>query len=104
MDDEPIKLEELESELRGLIKGQFSSLTLSFNDDSGPNYSSVKDWIDRGPEDAGADYVSAEERDAAIRKNSCWELQWYPDTPNGFNRIKASSLPALFAYLRDLED
>lgn len=104
MDDAPIKLEELEIELRELLKGEFSSLTLSFNDDNGPNYSSVKDWIERGPAEAGADYVSPEEREAAIRKNSCWELHWYPVTPVGSCSIKASSLPALFAYLRDLED
>lgn len=40
-------------------------------------------------------WVSPEERAKAIATNELWTLQWYPDTPIGFNLLAASSLDAL---------
>lgn len=100
MDDEPIKLQELEADFRRLLKGQHSSLAISFNDGNGPNYMSVREWVDAG-EDEG--FISPQEQEAACRRNSCWTLQWYPDTPVGFCRVSASSLPALIDYIRNLD-
>ncbi len=86
----------IEAKLRGLLKGEHSSLILSFNDASGPKYSTVKEM----DEDGGhGDWVSDEERDRAYAANSEWVLQWYPDTPIGFYAIRASSLSALFAAI-----
>ena len=94
-DDPPIKLIELEMELRALMTGEFSSLTLSFNDLHAPSYMSLADAADDY-----SDWVSDEERTLAINRNSAWMLQWYPESPVGFNRLCASSLLALFDGLR----
>ncbi len=40
-------------------------------------------------------WVSEEEKQKAIETNDCWTLQWYPNTPTGFNMLSASSLEAL---------
>ncbi len=65
--------------------------------------------LDNGPQLADAindgdfahtDWVSDDERDAAIRTNRCWVLHWYPNTPVGFCSIAASSTEALIAYFR----
>ena len=98
------ELEKLELELRGLLKGKQSSLTLSFNDDNGPNYQTVAESIE---EDEGREkgtqwyrFCSPEERQECCNTNSIWTLQWYPDTPVGFYSISAPTLNRLFAFLR----
>jgi hypothetical protein len=47
------------------------------------------------------DFVTAVERQKAIETNELWELRWYPDTPVGFCRKRAASLPALAAWLQN---
>lgn len=96
-------IEELEAMLRGLLKGEFSSLHLTFNDGNGPNYMSVKDWLTEGPEWAQGDWVSDDEREKGIATNSMWQLQWYPDTPIGSYTIAASSLTALVRHMANEE-
>ena len=88
-------LDQLESELRSLLKGQFSSLTLSFNEGNGPNYQTVEDYVTDDNWGSKTEWVSDEEKRRAIEKNSMWEIHWYPDTPIGFYRLAASSLEAL---------
>lgn len=58
-------------------------------------YESVSEWIIRNDHDEHYDWVSDEEKQNAIKNNEIWTLQWYPDTPGGFNAIVASSLSAL---------
>ena len=41
------------------------------------------------------DFVSEEEWQKAIKDDSVWTLQWYPDTPIGFHMLYASSLEGL---------
>lgn len=94
----------LEASLRSLLPGEHSSLTIGFNDDHAANYVTAQEWFDewghyQGGDKDYIDWASEEERLKALRENSVWTLQWYPNTPIGFNRIGASSLPALFAYL-----
>jgi len=88
---------ELEASLRKLLKGEFSSLSISFNGHA-PNYHDAaqasKDGI-LGLDDD--DWVSPEEKDRAIAGNCVWEIQWYPNTPIGFYRVAASSLAACVA-------
>jgi hypothetical protein len=64
-------------------------------------YETLERWLDsrEGTDQAEFDWVSPEEREKAIREDSVWELQWYPDTPVGSYSIAASSLEALEAYL-----
>ena len=46
-------------------------------------------------------FVSPEEWHKAVAEDSVWVLQWYPDTPIGFNRIAASTLEAIEIKLRE---
>jgi hypothetical protein len=46
-------------------------------------------------------FVSMEEWDKAVREDSVWTLQWYPDTPIGFYLIAASSLEAIQQALKE---
>lgn len=92
-------LVQLEAALLSLINGEFSSLSLSFNEGNGPNYQTVEQEEADG---AGfGDWISEEEREKGIAENSKWVLQWYPSTPIGFHAVAASSLPALFKHMHD---
>lgn len=52
-------------------------------------YESIEHFYDK------ADFVDEPEWNKAIAENSVWSLQWYPDTPIGFNIICAASLERL---------
>jgi len=47
------------------------------------------------------DFISIEELAKAIAEDSVWVLQWYPNTPVGFNRIAASTLEAIQQWLKE---
>lgn len=93
------ELDALEAKLRGLLKGQYSSLSLSFNKGPGPNYMTVAQEEEQG--DSFGDWVSEEERQKGISTNSKWVLQWYPNSPVGFHDLAASSLRALIEAIPD---
>lgn len=95
-------MQSIEAELRSLLKGEFSSLILSFNDSPAMNYATVEQY-ETNYGDSVSTWVSEEERAKGYAENSMWTLHWYPNTPNGFYDIAASSLPALFEGLRKLE-
>jgi hypothetical protein len=42
-------------------------------------------------------WVSPEQMQKAIDTNECWFLQWYPETPIGFNILSAADLDVLLA-------
>jgi hypothetical protein len=88
-------MNELEKLLRGLLKGEHSSLTLSFNEHCA-SYQNAAEAESVGDFEH-FDWVSEDERKAAIAANSVWVLHWYPNTPVGFRALGASSLPALLA-------
>lgn len=102
-------LEALERDLRGLLNGEHSFLSIGFNDGHAPNYATAQKWHDEcgfygGGHGADvSEFVSEDERAEALRTNSVWSIQWYPETPVGFCDLKASSLPALFAAIRALK-
>lgn len=86
----------LEQKLRGLLKGEFSSIHIGFNDEHSCNYCSAQKYADEyGQYEPGDMWISDEDRTLALRTNSVWSIQWYPDTPVGFYRKYASSLPKL---------
>ncbi|MFD2248877.1 hypothetical protein FHS82_000986 [Pseudochelatococcus lubricantis] len=91
----------LETTLRSLLRGQYSSLTLSYNDHSA-DYKSAAQAEPYG-EFKDTDWVSDAEREKAIATNSVWRLQWYPNTPVGFIAIHASSLSALIEYVENMD-
>jgi hypothetical protein len=79
-----------EADLKKLLEGEFSSLSITFNDHAG-NYCSAAQAIDLGLYDH-VDWVSDAEKQKARDNNSVWVIQWYPSTPVGFNAVAASSL------------
>lgn len=97
-----------ESLLLGLLKGEYSSLTIGFNDDHACNYVKAEGWRDEYGFYTGDDkdriaWVSDDEREKAIADNSVWTLQWYPRTPVGFECLGASSLSAILALIENKE-
>ncbi len=44
------------------------------------------------------DWPSPEERAKAIDRDEIWTLQWYPETPIGFELVAAASLEALLEF------
>ena len=41
------------------------------------------------------------EIEKAIETNEIWSIQWYPDTPVGFCKVFASTLPAALQFIAD---
>lgn len=90
--------------LESLFPRHDCELILSHNTHKN-NYQTIEQWEkdlkacsnedDADPVKFG--WVSVEQRDKAIAKNSVWELHWYPDTPIGFFRIFACDLDVLLA-------
>jgi len=93
-------IEQIERQLRGLLKGEYSQLILTFNDFAS-NYVTAKQWDEELSDAFHGDWVSEDEKQKALATNSVWTLQWYPDTPVGFFAIHASSLAAIFAHIAD---
>lgn len=86
-----------------LLSGPHSSLHIGFNDDHACNYATAQEWHDewgfyRGDENDRIDWASEGERLRAIQTNSVWTIQWYPNTPVGFNCVGASTLDAAVKY------
>ena len=50
------------------------------------------------------DWVSEQERLKAIESDELWSVQWYPQTPIGFNALAAYSLGALLKAVSEFED
>jgi hypothetical protein len=102
-DRPPLGPAAIERQLLSLLSGKHSSLSISFNDLNAPNYQTVAESAESGmpgwPEDE--EWVSPEEKQRAIANNSMWTLQWYPDTPIGFQRLAASSLAVMLAAIPD---
>lgn len=92
-------------ELLTLLNGEFSSLSIGFNEDHACNYAKAADWDFYAPEseDSRIEWASEVEREKAIRTNSVWTIQWYPDTPVGFCCVGASTFDAAARYALDLE-
>jgi hypothetical protein len=82
-------------QLRGLLVGEHSSLRITFNDHT-VNYQDARTWWETASDDERglADWASDEEREKALLLNSVWLIQWYPQTPIGFNAVWASSFEA----------
>lgn len=85
-----------------LCLGEFSSLTIGFNEAHACNYQNAKQWAD-----AHTDFYELEDfpggsadRDMALQNNTVWSAQWYPHTPVGFCSIYASSFEKLVRYMR----
>lgn len=59
-------------------------------------YESAEEWlIERSVQPA---WESEEHRRRAIESDEIWVLQWYPETPVGFNIVAAPTLEELLAF------
>jgi hypothetical protein len=81
-----------------LCAGEFSSLTISWNEEAS-NYTTVGDTLKHLPYYDIRNFVSPEEYQKCIDTNSIWTAHYYPKTPVGFNVIHASTFEALHAAL-----
>jgi hypothetical protein len=89
----------LEDMLRALLRGEHSSLHLSFNDHASNYLGAPKAHADGDlPDD---EWISESERDKALGLNQVWTLQWYPDTPVSCHIMRASSLNALLSWVAE---
>lgn len=89
----------LEDFLRGLLRGEHSNLTLTFNDHTTNYIDAAKEYADG---DMPADeWISESDRDKALGLNQVWTLQWYPETPVSSDLKRASSLAALMSWVAE---
>ncbi len=91
-------------DLLALLHGEFSSLTIGFNEAHAINYVTAQAGHDDlgfysgNIDDDHISWPSDEERLKAIRENSVWTIQWYPQTPVGFCCVGASTFEAAARY------
>ena len=87
---------DVESFLRSLVKGKYSSIILTWNDEHAPMYKEADGYYEYD----SSCWVSQGEYLKAMMENSVWKLQFYPDTPIGFCVLYASSIQALIDHLQ----
>ena len=58
-------------------------------------YETIEEFYDPGA------FVSEKEWLKAVKENSVWRLQWYPDTPGAFYIVCASTLDAIEENIRE---
>ncbi len=92
-----------------LCKGEFSHLIISWNDNSGCNYTTVAKTFDDDPSGGSAYYADsdfvggAEEKAKCAELNSVWTAHWYPQTPVGFCLLHASTFEKLVQGMMEVE-
>lgn len=90
------------TQMLGLLEGEHSSFTISYNDEHACNYVNAREYSEGFSGGySEKDFVSLDEYRRAMDGNSVWCAHWCPRTPVGFCRVYASSLPALMAYIRE---
>ena len=61
-------------------------------------YETVSQHLTREGDEDFYDFESPEDKQVCIDTNELWTLQWYPNTPIGFNAVAASTLEKLLAF------
>lgn len=68
------------------------------HDDHKSVYEKLSTWMDdRHRKVTARDFASIEAMQRAIDADSCWSVQWYPDTPIGFYIVYAPTLEEALA-------
>jgi hypothetical protein len=57
-------------------------------------YQQLSEWI---AENTWCDWENEDAKARAILEDECWTLQWYPNTPVGFNAVAAPTLNEVLA-------
>lgn len=86
---------DLERELREMIRSESGGLELSFNSHRVDHLTTAEHLA----QDDCNEWVSEEQKQKALEKNSVWELRWYPWGSTSWSQVAAADLPELFAYL-----
>ena len=74
------------------------SLSITHNEHK-DNRMPVAEWADVG----NLWFVSAEDKRKAIEIDEIWTLHWYAETPDNFDTISASNLPALLDAAKSID-
>lgn len=62
-------------------------------------YQTARDWItEEETREVFPDWKDEAAKQKAIDTDEVWTLQWYPNTPIGFNFVAAPTLEELLAY------
>jgi hypothetical protein len=80
-------------EIERMLPAHEAGLHLTHNEHRGV-YEPVAEYLRDYTDD---DFIAPGERERCIASDSVWEIQWYPNTPVGFNRRVAASLADLLA-------
>lgn len=65
-------------------------------------YEKLEKWLEE--EEERFDWKDGASRQRAIDTDECWVLQWYPNTPIGFNCVAAPTLEELLALAANPPD
>lgn len=80
-----------------LCLGEFSHLIIQSDLHKG-NYESVKDFVEWRQID-DEDFVSLDEKNKCLDENKLWSIQWYPNSPGGFEILCASTFESIYNHI-----
>ena len=79
-----------------------ASLHLQHNDHKS-SYETVGEYLEQGHLTDFYEFKNDEQKKRAIETNELWTLQWYPNTPVGFNAVAAPTLEELLDFANEEE-
>lgn len=80
-----------------------AGLTIGHNEHKG-SYLTAEQAVEENEVTHLYEWVSKDEKQKAVEKDSIWILQWYPKTPIGFFCMAASNLEVLIDHVYGLLD
>lgn len=93
------KAREIAAGLSEALPRHEAGLSLTHNEHKNYHYTAQQE-IESNPDYYDDESFPSGEREKCIAANELWTLQWYPDTPVGFNVIHASTLEAILVAVR----
>lgn len=79
-----------------LCIGEFSHLIIQSNPHHA-NYESVESFIEWRKID-DEDFISLDEKKKCLDENKLWLIQWYPNSPIGFEILCASTFESIYNH------
>lgn len=64
------------------------------------NYETIQDYTDLLNAD-DEDWATPTSKEIAIKNDELWEMQWYPNTPIGFNKIYGATLEEIITKSKE---
>ncbi len=75
------------------------SLFIDFNECSSCYRTVEQEVLETYSDSAPHEFIDEEDKDKCIKVNIMWIVQWYPNTPNGFEMIRASDLDKALSWM-----